>query len=250
MPGGEEMLWNGECGAGGVSWADRSRMGLLRGVIDAADHNGQRNAYMHALHTIVIERELRRAGPIERALDFGCGTGRFLKTLRRYGAIVYGADREPAMVDAARAYAYAFADWIECSENDEIPFADGIFDFVLCSSVLCVTAPRLIDPSLREMARVARSGATLVLLEQIALTRGLTLRRYFNALARAGFDPLRIYPVRAAGSRFTRLMARHRWIPAWSYGLFARVELTATARNPRTARRDPYIEYAIVARRR
>lgn len=249
MSGDENALWNGERGAGGISWADRSRMGLLRGVIDAADETGRRNAYMHALHTHVVEQELRRAAPIARALDFGCGTGRFLRALRRHSASVFAVDRAPEMVDAARAYAQDLADRIACCQTGVVPFEAGFFDFVLCCSVLCVTAARLFDRSLHEMARVAASGGTLVLLEQIAPARGLTLRRYYNALFDVGFEPLRAYPIRPATSNFTKIMARHPWIPPWSYRLFARMELLNVANNPQTARQDPYIEYTIVARR-
>ena len=39
---GDDALWNGEKGAGGISWAERSSlMGPLRGVIDAADEAGR-----------------------------------------------------------------------------------------------------------------------------------------------------------------------------------------------------------------
>ena len=34
MQRAEDALWNGEAGAGGISWVDRSRMGPLRGVIE------------------------------------------------------------------------------------------------------------------------------------------------------------------------------------------------------------------------
>lgn len=249
MQRGDKSLWNGTEGAGGISWVDRSRMGLLRGVIDAADANGRRNAYMHALHRIVLERELRRAAPVLCALDFGCGTGRFLKTLRRHCALVYGVDREPAMVDAARVHGHAYADCIEWCPDGEIPFADGIFDFVLCSSVLCVTATELFEWSLCEMARVASRGATLLLLEQVSSARDLTLRRYFHALAHAGFEPVRAFPIRAAGSRFTNLVGRLR-LPEWSYGQLARIELFETARRADALNHNPYVEYAIISLRR
>lgn len=246
----DDPLWNGEAGAGGISWIDRSRMGPLRGVIDAADDGGRRNAYMHALHVKVLERELRiTTGRIRRALDFGCGTGRMLRTLHAHGDLVYGVDREPAMVEAATRYASAFAARIECWRADEMPFPAQFFDFVLSSSVLCVTPARLFEPSLCEIARVARPKATLLLLEQIAPARGLTLRRYFFALQEAGFEALSAYPIRAASSRFTKFAANHAWLPRWSFGVVARLELATAKRHRHTASAAPYVEYAIVARR-
>lgn len=246
----DDSLWNGEGGAGGISWAERSRMGLLRGVIDAADRSGRRNGYMHALHTNVLVRELRRIAPCERALDFGCGTGRFLTTLARYSRQVYAVDREPEMVDAARRYASGYAESIALWSADELPFDSDSFDFILCSSVLCVTSAKLFHRSIYEMARVARPDATLLLLEQIAPSRDLTLRTFYNALVEAGFEPVRGYPIRAASSWVTHVVAEHFWIPEWSFAALASLELARAARRQFTARNDPYVEYAMVARRR
>src|SRR5439155_1342299 len=48
---------------------------------------------------------LRNLSPTGRLLDFGCGTGIFLRTLRRSGAPLelFGCDISASMVDAARA---------------------------------------------------------------------------------------------------------------------------------------------------
>lgn len=246
----DDVIWNGEKGAGGISWADRSRMGRLRGVIDPADASGRRNLYMHTLHRTVLERELARAPRVDHALDFGCGTGRLLDTLCRYSASVHAIDREPAMVEAARAYSEGTGAHIACWRDNRLQFEDRSFDFVLCSSVLCVTTQALFDHSLIEIARVARPGATLLLLEQVAPRRGLTLRRYYDALYKAGFEIERVWPIRPAASAFTRIAARHAWIPARCFGTLAALEL-ATVRHSRTAlNQSAYVEHALVARRR
>ncbi|HKU67804.1 MAG TPA: class I SAM-dependent methyltransferase [Candidatus Baltobacteraceae bacterium] len=250
MQRAEDALWNGEAGAGGISWVDRSRMGPLRGVIDAADATGRRNAYMHQLHTMVLRRELERISPVERALDFGCGTGRMLETLHAHSAHTYAVDREPAMARAACGYAGRFAVRIDCWDGSDLAFEAGFFDFVLCSSVLCVTSARLFDRSLFAIARVMRRGGTLLLFEQIAPARDLTLRRYFCALANAGFEPVRAYAIRSGRSIFTNWITAHGGIPQWSFGAFAALELAFAKRDTRTARADPYVEYAIAARRR
>jgi SAM-dependent methyltransferase len=247
MRTGDDALWNGESGAGGISWVERSRMGPLRGVIDAADASGRRNAYMHTLHAIVLERELRRVAPLKAALDFGCGTGRFLRMLATYAAHVYAVDREPAMVDAACTYARDFITQIACWQTQEVPFQAAFFDFILCSSVLCVTTPQLFERSLSEMARMARPGATVIMLEQIRRTQRLTLRTYYDSLRRAGFEPTRAFPIRRGDSWCTALVTRQRWIPPGAYPVLATLELAKTARRRSTA--EPYVEWAIVARR-
>jgi SAM-dependent methyltransferase len=243
----DDELWNGEDGAGGVSWRDRSRMGPLRGVLDFADEAGQRNIYMHTLHETVLRRELARIVPIHRALDFGCGTGRFLRVLAEYCVDLYGLDREPCMIEAAEQYAGGFARRIDCWRGDNASFESQFFDFVLCSSVLCVTSQVLFERSVLEIARITRLGGTLLLLEQVSRARELTLRRYYAALSGTGFNVIRAYPIRSARSAFTALAAKHRWLPSAYFGVLAHIELHLAKLTAHGA--APYVEYAIVARR-
>jgi SAM-dependent methyltransferase len=245
----DDGLWNGEHGAGGMSWVDRSRMGPLRGVLDFADEPGRRNLYMHTLHETVLRRELACVSPVRQALDFGCGTGRFLKVLSEYCADLYALDREPSMIEAAQRYAGGFAKRIECWRGNDAAFEPEFFDFVLCSSVLCVTTASLFERSLREIARITRAEGTLLLLEQIAGEKGLSLQRYRQALSEAGFHVLRAYPIRCARSVFTAFAAKHRWLPASCYGTLARAEVALTRRLAHRRAVRPYVEYAIVARR-
>ncbi len=231
-----DLLWNGERGAGGISWIDRSRMGPLRGVIDAADESGRRNAYMHTIHTRVLARVLSRTPVLRRALDFGCGTGRFLQTISEHCPQVYAIDKEPSMVAASREYSGRFAAKIECCSPERTPFASNFFDFVLCAFVLCVTTTELFDTSLAEIARICNPGGSLLLMEQVTSRRGLTLSRYCSALRTAGFEVVRAYPIRSGASRFTALVTARSWIPA-SLFCGARGIRDRSNRKPRPASR-------------
>jgi ubiquinone/menaquinone biosynthesis C-methylase UbiE len=223
-------------------------MGPLRGVIDAADNTGRRNLYMHTLHLQILKRELAQAGPVTRALDFGCGTGRFIQVLSRHCGHVCATDKEPSMIEAARSYAGRHAAEILCCDPANVPFNESAFDFVLCSSVLCVTIAPLIEQIVKELGRVVKTGGTLLLLEQVSEQRGLAVSRYYNALKHAGFRVLRGYPIRSAGSIFTALAASQTMISPSLFPVMARVELFITRRGvlPNSVR---YTEYAIVARR-
>lgn len=240
-------LWNGERGAGGISWVDRSRMGPLRGVIDAADASGRRNAYMHALHLTVLKRELARAVPLAKALDFGCGTGRFIGTLSEYAPYVAAVDKEPAMVDAARSYAGERAAEILCCQPTRLPFDSSSFDFTLCSSVLCVTVRESLPDIAHELARVTKTRGTLLLLEQVTAKRGLPLSSYYDVLSCAGFEVERAYPIRAGTSWFTQFAARQSWIPTSLFPKLAEIELACASLGPRS-RKSGYTEFAIIAR--
>lgn len=242
----DESLWNGENGAGGISWIERSRMGPLRGVIDAADMLGRRNTYMHTLHLRVLRHELERVASRSAALDFGCGTGRFIETLAQYFKAVWATDKEPAMIEAARSYAADHAAEIVRCDPVKTPFADAQFDFVLCSSVLCVTPTRIVEAVVRELARVTRPGGTLLFLEQVAEERALPAARYYQALRGAGCIVRRSYPIRSGRSAFTNFIAENTYVPPSFFDALAALELFITRRWP-LHRRSRYIEYAIVA---
>lgn len=245
----EQQHPSSEAATGELTWAQRSALGMLRGVMDPADVGGRRNLYMHTVHTKALARELRRSAPVKRALDFGCGTGRLLRTLARSSAEVYGLDCEPAMVRAAWRYAQRYVTDIECWDEERTPFPASFFDFILCSSVLSVTEPEFFDRSLREMARMAQPKATLVLLDKVAPASGLALQRYFTGLSSAGFEPLRAYALRPAQSWYTALVTKYQWIPPWTYGMFAELELARAARRYHGENTGAYVQYAIVARR-
>lgn len=225
-------------------------MGPLRGVVDLADETGRRNSYIHTLHTKALSVEINRLSrQIHRALDFGCGTGRFLKLLSSRSLALYALDRDPSMIEAARLHAGAFVRQLVEWKSEKVPFGDGFFDFVLCSSVLCVTSSQLFDLSVVEMARVLKPGGIALLFEKISVPRSLTIERYHDALTRAGFEIMRGYPVRSASSPFTALITNVGWVPRQAFSLIAAIELALTRRRT-YAEPDPYVEYMIVARKR
>lgn len=98
-------------------------------------------------------------------IDAGCGTGRLSRMLASQGAHVIGVDAAEAMLVIAREITEDSASrnrlrFQHVEDVTHLPFADGGFDGILCSSVL----EYLVDPlaCLREFARVLRSGGTLI----------------------------------------------------------------------------------------
>ncbi|MFL5826532.1 MAG: class I SAM-dependent methyltransferase [Thermoleophilaceae bacterium] len=89
-------------------------------------------------------------------LDAGCGSGRTLDDLIRYGSVT-GIDPSRSALDAARARGHSrvFAGHLE-----RLPFEDASFDLVTCLDVLEHTASDVV--SLRELRRISRPGARLV----------------------------------------------------------------------------------------
>ena len=104
-----------------------------------------------------------------KLLDVGCGTGRHILELSRYPGTFVG-------LDMARQDLFSFRSWLGIhalkgpltasvhmveGDGERVPFADGLFDIVLCTETLeHVPNDRAI---LLELLRVLKPGGTLVI---------------------------------------------------------------------------------------
>lgn len=110
-------------------------------------------------HAFAVESAaiVRAAGPVGRgrAMDVGCGTGRFSAALA--GCAVTGVDPDPGMLRLARGRTTA-----GCARAsiEHLPFPDGCFDVALAVTVLEFVP----DPAaaFAELARVTRRGGRIV----------------------------------------------------------------------------------------
>lgn len=99
----------------------------------------------------------------KRVLDAGCGDGALVCALAARGAEAIGVDPDPAMLAAARARAARLgvrATFLE-GRVERLPFPAASFDVVAAITVLCFVPDAA--GAVREMARVLRPGARLVL---------------------------------------------------------------------------------------
>lgn len=115
------------------------------------------------------------AGARGRVLEIGAGTG---LNLEHYPA---GADvtyTEPAPHMAKRLRARG-VDVVEAGA-ERLPFADGSFDTVVSTLVLC-TVPD-VPASLREIRRLLAPGGRLLFLEHVRADPGTKLERWQNRL--------------------------------------------------------------------
>ncbi len=135
------------------------------------DHEEIRRFYDRIYHkdALVIARiplHLRRmAARLEpwegrQLLDVGCGTGEWLRAAAERGAIPSGIDISQVAIDICQQ-ALPKAE-LYCGPGESLPFENDRFDFVSCLGSL----EHFLDPesALREMARVAKSGAISLLL--------------------------------------------------------------------------------------
>lgn len=120
--------------------------------------------YFARVHEGTIWRRMQRemaswAGvrSSQRLLDVGSGPGRLIDELRQAGVAAVGADGDPRMGVQFRAmYPWPYV----AAHAEKLPFATGSFDAVTAGNILFFLPMPLW--ALREMVRVARPGATIV----------------------------------------------------------------------------------------
>ena len=151
---GQESLWRDTASVD----AERARdlAARLEHRAKAADEVAARNAYLDLLGIT--------AG--ERVLDVGCGSGAVTREIaRRVGSrgVAVGLDPSPALLAVARELAKeaGVGERVEFREGDarRLPFADGLFDVVVCVTVLS-HVPRG-EAAIPELVRVLRPGGRL-----------------------------------------------------------------------------------------
>ena len=95
----------------------------------------------------------------DRALDVGCGEGRFCRILKARGISVTGIDSSPPLLDAATRRDPSGEYHLASAE--QLPFDDGCFDLVVSYMSLC-DIPEF-RAAISEMARVLAPTGTLLL---------------------------------------------------------------------------------------
>jgi SAM-dependent methyltransferase len=111
----------------------------------------------HVLDAPMLARV--RARGFKRALDVGCGEGRFCRLLQKEGIAAIGIDPTEALLDAARRRDPA-GDY-RLGRAESLDFPAGSFDLVVSYLTLIDIAD--LPTALAEMTRVLRPGGTLLI---------------------------------------------------------------------------------------
>ncbi len=106
----------------------------------------------------IIRAELDRLGlaPGARVLDAGCGSGRTLEELGRYGE-VFGIELDPGAAEMAQARGRGE---VRIGRLEELPWKGGYFDLITCLDVIEHTPDDRV--TLRELRRVCQPGGFLL----------------------------------------------------------------------------------------
>ena len=135
-----------------------ARVGVREGYdLWAASYERTQNPLvaLDRLHTPKLLRPRQR----ERILDAGCGTGFYVRTMRRQGARPVGVDFSRAMLHAARR-ANPGVRLVQADLDRRLPIARRAFDAMLCALV-SEHLPK-IGTLFREAFAVLRDGGRLI----------------------------------------------------------------------------------------
>jgi 2-polyprenyl-6-hydroxyphenyl methylase/3-demethylubiquinone-9 3-methyltransferase len=125
-----------------------------------------RTRWLRTLHNLVPARLAYFNGVTgwtgKQVLDLGCGGGFMAEALARRGAIVTGVDPAAGAIAAARRHAAEGGLDIryEVGRGEQLPFAAGTFDIVVCVDVFEHVGD--LDAVLAEIARVLKPGGLLL----------------------------------------------------------------------------------------
>jgi SAM-dependent methyltransferase len=125
----------------------------LRAMLSADESHWWYRGRRRILRAAIERLPLR---PGARLLDAGCGSGRTLDELARYGR-VSGVDVSAQAVAAARGRGHAD---VRLARVEQLPFADQAFDVVTCLDVIEHTADD--RATFAELRRVTRPAGLLI----------------------------------------------------------------------------------------
>lgn len=136
---------------------EKATISMYRGL--AGEYHGWR--MKKTLHNEMIEMPamMKMIGNVKnkKVLDWGCGSGIYIKKLKRKGAKIKGFDISPDMVNIARKSNPDTE--IKIGSGTNIPFNEK-FDIVLAS--LAIHYLKDLDKPFKEISRVLKSGGIFV----------------------------------------------------------------------------------------
>ena len=131
---------------------DHSADAWIASMGDAGDWGRQ-----HVLDPVMLERTSARR--FERALDVGCGEGRFCRKLKAMQVPANGVDPTPTLL--ARARTLDPSGEYHLASAEALPFPDASFDLVVSYLTLIDIAD--FRTGLKQMVRVLKADGTLLI---------------------------------------------------------------------------------------
>jgi SAM-dependent methyltransferase len=109
-----------------------------------------------------------------RVLELGCGSGHLTRELAHTGADIVATDLSPELLETAKANCSTPKVRYEIQNACALSYSDATFDSVVGSSVLHHLE---IEPALREIYRVLKSGGTIYFAEPNMLNPQIAIQK-------------------------------------------------------------------------
>jgi SAM-dependent methyltransferase len=126
---------------------------LMKATLEVDEHHWW---YRGRRRVILAELERLPLPAGARVLDAGCGSGRTLQELTRFGEVA-GIELDPDAAELARSRGHGE---VQVGRLEELPWEEDSFDLITCLDVIEHTPDD--RATLRELRRVARPGGFLL----------------------------------------------------------------------------------------
>jgi ubiquinone/menaquinone biosynthesis C-methylase UbiE len=152
----------------GPSWSDRADAGELAAVLSPTGTE-KRNRFLHGIQMVGAKKVANLIDSHPQAIvDFGCGTGRFIRFFSEYGHSVAGTEITAEMISEAEKFGVPEQTQLFLTDGIHIPVPDRSVDIIWCCGVLrfSLLIPDPVYPEIvREMGRVLKEGGKVFNIE-------------------------------------------------------------------------------------
>lgn len=201
----------------GLTWTERASLGELAAVL-SPDGSARRNQFLHCVHLKGAYKALSLRKPPGTLLDFGCGTGRFVRFFASKGYNVIGTEVTDAMLQQARHFGLPANASLLLTDGVSIPVPDQSVDILWICGVLRLVAQQPVFKQITaEMFRVLKPGSFVVNVEVSTQWDPTVFNAGFES---AGFKTQSVKVLHRYG-RFDRIF-KSNVIPSWALGPMAR----------------------------
>lgn len=187
----------------GPSWSERAQLGELKAVLSPMASE-RRNLFLHSVNLYAARLAMQLSPDVEMIVDFGCGTGRFVRFFGAQNRTVIGTEVTKEMLQKASELGLPPRCLLVLTDGITLPMPDSCIDLIWCCGVLrySLFVPNPVYREIaREMYRTLRPGGLVLNVEMYVDTEPGVFTRDFEL---EGFATERIYVMQRYHSRLEK----------------------------------------------